>query len=183
MYPCKQFFVSESDTSIKDGFAVSDVMFFPNGLCLVTYLGRINKSLDSLVFRKTINASRSKSKPGYISIATHSYWGPYEVFHDTVNIKVISPAGINEPVVGAFEQRYVIINESTLRPIYFRGLSKDCCPYFADCIFRLDSSKTHKTKFFLVDEIKVDPDKSWIIKKKWFWKNKDAFRRWKKKNG
>lgn len=178
--PCGSFYLTSLDTSIKENMAVLDLMFFPNGLCLSAYLSKLNRKLDSVEYNRIKSEMKRLNKPGYVMSLIGENWGTYQIINDTIKIKVISRGSLMASSVGAYEKWYRIIDNTTLEPLYCKGLSKDNCQDFSNCAFKLDSTFCSKSRFYELQDVYVDPDYSWLINKKWFWKNKEEYKAWKK---
>lgn len=176
---CRSFALLKSDTG-DQRYAASDVMFFTNGMCLVGFLNRLDPDLDHKRFSILDRRMRSSSKSGYIQSIVNEFWGVYFVKGDTLTIKVMDRSSLNQEI-GAFEQSYKILDENTLMPLFFKPLSKECCPHYRCEGENINRKFYLNASFHAINAIQVDSDYSWLLQKKWFWKNEAQYKEWKKR--
>ncbi len=160
--------------------AVLDVMLFTNGLCRRGHLSNLNTQLDSIENHRIKAEILRHKKSGRVSSLIGGEWGLYTTRNDTLKIKVIGRGSLMASSVWAYEKYYRILDQNTLEPIYCKGLSRDVCPEFSNCAFSLDSSFYLNSRFYYLEDLFVDPNYSWLMNKKWFWKNKNEYKAWKR---
>lgn len=178
--PYGSFYLIKEDTSIKENRSALDVMLFPNGLCLNTYLGGLKKEFYADEYYRLKGEITSSNKPGRVTGFSGANWGIYEVSGDTLKIKVIGRGSLMTSSVWAYENYYKIIDNNTLLPLQSKSLNRDDCHGIPDCIFKPDSLGCTNSKFYPLQDISIDPNYSWLMNKKWFWKNKEEYKDWKK---
>jgi len=178
--PCGSFVLTDKDTSIKKNMAVLDIMFFTNGLCRRGHLSNLNTQLDSIENLRIKTEILRHKKSGRVSSLIAGEWGLYTTRNDTLKIKVIGRGSLMASSVWAYEKYYRILNHNTLEPLYCIGLSNGICPELTNCRFRLDSTFYSNSRFYPLEDLYVEPDYSWLMNKKWFWKNKNEYKAWKR---
>jgi hypothetical protein len=109
-----------------------------------------------------------------------SYWGYYKINHDTLRIKVIQRNSLMAGSTDAFEQWYKIIDLQTLKPIYFRSITKETCAEKWGGEVLIDTTQYRNAKLYEIDENLISPNTNWLINKKWFWKSAEEYKTWKK---
>lgn len=100
--------------------------------------------------------------------------GNYVLYGDTIRIQYITPPGGMSR--GIVEIWFKIVNRTTLLKIY-QGSGEEVNP---DSLPPLNSYLDKKFVLHSKD-IRNNPNKSWIIKRKWFWCDKQAYKKWKNK--
>ena len=167
----KHYYTFVIDTLLGQKCGAFDVVFLRNGTCTMGYLDEFRK--DKLT---DSNYKKDRFTNG------GSYWGYYEVSSDTVKVKAVQRNTLMAGSTDAFEQWYKIIDTKTLKPIYFRSITKGTCVQNFATGFLIDSVQYPKTRFYEIDENLIKPNFSWLINEKWFWKNKQEYQEWKRKS-
>ncbi len=158
---------STSNKNSLSEVAVGDLypnyVFYENGFC--------SANVPSIWFLEgeTIKSS-------YIHGST---WGLYRVSGDTIKAQYIpQPGGMS---IAKIERWFLIENETSIKQLYLK---------YHDPITSMEVKKYLKDtlkQFYYLDDFSFvhldsmpEPQKSWIIKKKWFWCDKEEYKTFKK---
>ncbi len=101
-------------------------------------------------------------------------YGRYILVEDTIKLQyIMSPGGMSR---GMAEIWFKIIDENTIRKIYQgRGdyAWKGEHPYTYTYLKR-------GTFVFAPLDTKIEPEKTWLMKRRWFWSDKEEYKKWKR---
>jgi len=133
--------------------------FFENGFFTI--------NPDTSVF--SINVETEKN-----SLFYHYYgkFGCYKLIGDTIKAQFLNPPG--SMTWDRAEIWFLIINDNTLKRIY-RGDGKN-----VDINNFQSKFKNNTCILFPIENYPLDIKKTWLIKKKWFWCNKDDLKSYRK---
>jgi hypothetical protein len=169
--PCsKYYYTFEKDTSLKREIGAFDIIFFRNGMCTMGSLDELRE--DNFSKENAVSNPERFVRGG-------SYWGFYEINDDTLYVKAIHRNSLMTGSTDSFEEWFKIIDSQTLLPIYFRSISKSNCTEIWGSRVIIRNAQYPATKFYRIQENIVDPNSSWLINKKWFWKNAEEYQKWK----
>lgn len=135
-----------------------NILFFDNGIVIDQYLPEY------------FNQAKNK-KFGFYNRGTQ--WGRYSIFGDTIRILSLeSPGGMSW--LGS-ETYLKLSANGTLKYLYSVN------PNALDLSFNSNQYQYEWSESqFIKDNTLPDPNKSWIIKRKWFWCNKEEYKKWKR---
>ena len=145
----------------KDGTVVANFWHF-NAATVKQYLSNIVKEL------------KSNRKIGYYRWGT---WGTYKLINDTVKIMVCEKSTSLNTDYSLYVMWYKIINDSTLKDIKYRQLYPNNYEIVFDAIHLVGSKRNPLTHFHAFDSI--PPSRPWIKNRKWFWCNKEDYKKYK----
>jgi len=130
-------------------------IFYPNGFFEIT-------TMDIIMQKEYLKGK----KPSYFKYGEHGF---YKVVGDTIKARYVEPPGGMTWYAG--ETWFKIINENTIEVIVGEARSLNY----------MDATRNYICNF---KELSFIPpyNKSWLIRKKWFWENEEDFKQWKKKN-
>lgn len=152
-------------------------MFYKNGICVFGF-HNYGDSISSL-FKEM---RKVKEKHYYYKGPTNLYWGVYRIYRDTIKLQVINRPSLMSPTWMAFEEWYKIIDKNTLQLVVHRRLDIDIENQGKDFQHPLEIVDTTKVLPAKFESLEVIPysEYNWLLKKKWFWCDKQAYKAWRK---
>lgn len=114
--------------------------------------------------------------PNGMYVSNGGSWGIYEFFGDTIKIQEIDIPGSMSRTTS--QTWFKIISMDTIKMIYSgtkeKVTNKDLNEFAINPL--------NQCRIFIFRPIRsdIDPNKSWLIKKRWFWCNKEQYKAWKK---
>lgn len=102
-------------------------------------------------------------------------WGTYEIIRDTIKTLMIYRSSYMASEVGVYEKWYKIKDKNTIQAVYVKHINRDC---LIESNW-LDTTYIFPATHFPTSQSYSDPENSWLINKKWFWKNKKEYKNWK----
>lgn len=148
---------------------ISILRFFNNGFCVEISNIDIN-SLDSL-----FNTNDVKE----IFYNTRNQ-GIYEIINDTIHVKFIWNPGISSTWI-SHEKWLFLKNNNELDYISFRRLDYDRTNLPDDYYWPIMYNQPSKVYTFEKSSVEIPIHTLWLINKKWFWCNKEEYKKWVKK--
>lgn len=103
--------------------------------------------------------------------------GTYEIIRDTIKTLIIFRSSLMAGESWVFEKWYKIIDKNTIQAVYVRSFSQDCTTSNSNW---LDTTNFFPSKYYPTSDPFSRPDDNWLINKKWFWKDKEEYKEWKK---
>ena len=125
----------------------------------------------------TVIQNISFFKNGLCSIMYTSAWGTYEIYGDTIKTLMIYRGSLMAGESWVLKKWYKIIDKSTIQAIYATRISQDCTTSYSNW---LDMTQFSPSKYYPISDSLFRPYDNWLINKKWFWKNKEEYKKWKK---
>jgi hypothetical protein len=148
----------------KEGYIypVLGCVFYSNGMFISNF--------DPIRFQKTKEAS-------YNFYRRHTQWGTYKIIGDTIKALSIDSPGMMYCATTEFW--FLILGNNTLKPIAQSVYKPATFKSIEEFKKNPNTKNITSSKFILYDSL-PNPDKSWIMKERWFWCNKSKFMEWKK---
>ena len=153
-------------------------IFYPNGIYLLGFNDDVSiyngkaEDIDSY-FTSIIYDTIGKVSKGFY---TNSTWGSYKINKDTIIAQYIHRPGFGDMsrVWYAYEVWYKVLDRNTIKEINLIPIHK-----MSDSDWYNWNLTKNKRKFDTASFIPVDTIpkySSWIIKRKWFWKNNERIK-------
>ncbi|MHA4738138.1 hypothetical protein [Dyadobacter sp. MSC1_007] len=107
----------------------------------------------------------------------HAFWGSYHIVGDTIKSQFFSP-----PINIAWGKGEIWFKKNDNNTLQKIGLAWERPMSAADIRrFKLANKDSHgNLGTFIRSNNLPPPDKSWLLKRKWFWCNKEEYVKWKK---
>jgi len=108
--------------------------------------------------------------------ANMGVFGTYEIIRDTIKTLMIYRSSYMAAEACVYEKWYKIINKNTIQAVYVKRINRDC---LIESNW-LDTTYIFPAKHFPTSQSYYSPENSWLMNKKWFWRNKNEYEEWKR---
>ncbi|OFX29046.1 MAG: hypothetical protein A2X08_11470 [Bacteroidetes bacterium GWA2_32_17] len=133
--------------------------------------------IDTVLYKSLINEG-DKSVGDY-PIFSRQWKGKYEIYNDTLHFKAINYRPIANTWRG-IEDWFKIISRDTIELVAFRWLIHDnqnLPNNYYPKIIKVEPPRSYIARAL---PIEVKEKQKWLMKKKWFWCDKEQYKLWKK---
>ena len=171
-YETRTYFNMFKDTAEIETFNDSYMVFYKDGT-VVTNFWHFNAATVKQYLFNIVKEEKSNRKNGYYH---WNDWGTYKLMNDTIKIMVCEKSrylnGYN-----LYVKWYKIINDSTLIDVKYKQLYPNTYEIVIDTTHFIGGKINPLTHFHAFDSI--PPSKPWIKNRKWFWCNKEDYKKYK----
>jgi hypothetical protein len=144
----------------------SEIIFYESGMCLIL------DNTEHLLSYLQSEISRPKN--------IGEEWGRFKIINDNIIVKTISRGSLNAGTYG-YERRYKIKGKKKIELFYLNKLNNSENEKYLTAS-NIDSIVYFATELYPLKNNLIHLNQSWLINKKWFWKNKADYKTWKKYN-
>jgi hypothetical protein len=161
-------------------------LLYPDGI-IVDFFSSGGKNVDDLI-NDIISTSNRGKKHSFFS---YNNWGCYSIKGDTIISQNVNHARSLNQYYGGYEKKYKIIDKNTLLLIEHRSLSK--IPPLSTIELGYQEQRERERDFENAFDRKsiisdtanfiplkeIPPSDCWLKEKRWFWCDKEKFKKWK----
>ncbi|MBN2728560.1 MAG: hypothetical protein JXR53_04985 [Bacteroidales bacterium] len=148
------------------------IMFFPDGTFLGLFSSKNN--LENDFFEHLLNNDNERNIKPFLK---HYYWGYYFIHEDTIEaISINHVISFNQYYDGISKDVFLINNERDLFLIAEKSKNGKQNRF----VSTNKNNISYPAKLTFISLSKLPPSDCWLKKKRWFWKDKDAWKEYKK---